>query len=94
MLYTVFKAASLFLYIIRIAILVYCVMSWFRPTNRFFYLLARFIAPFVMPFRRFSMWLMSKTNLPVDFSCLFAIIGLSLADRLLWLIFSLLVRVP
>lgn len=88
-----YRAVSIFLYVVRTAILVYCVMSWFRPTNRFFDFLQRFIAPFVMPFRRLSQWIMARTGLPIDFSCVFAIIGLSLFDRLILWLFGLLARV-
>ena len=92
-LYIVFSAVSYFLYGIRIAILLYCVMSWFRPNNRFFYALERFIMPFIMPFRRISVWISAKLNMPLDFSCWISLIGLSVAERLLWQIYGLLVRI-
>ncbi len=92
-LYTVFTAVGYFLYAIRTAILVYCIMSWFRPRNRFFYFLARFVEPFIAPFRRISMWVMTRTRLPIDFTCWFAIIGISLINRLMWWIYTLLIRI-
>ncbi len=41
-LYEVFYAAYLFLRLISAAILIYCVLSWFRPTFRAFDLLRAF----------------------------------------------------
>lgn len=92
-LYTVFSAVSYFLYAVRMAILVYCVMSWFRPRNRFFTWLGSFITPFVRPFRRVSMWITARTGIPLDFSCWFSLIGISLIERALWWIYSLLLRI-
>ena len=45
-LYEVFRAGGLFIELIITAILIYCVLSWFRPTFRAFDLLRRFIQPF------------------------------------------------
>ena len=89
-LYKVFQAGSAFLYVVRVAILVYCVLSWFRPRNNLFLWLETIIRPFVAPFRRFSVWLMSRTRMPLDFSCWFAIIGLSIVERLWWWLYRLL----
>ena len=89
-LYKVFQAGSAFLYVVRVAILVYCVLSWFRPRNHLFLWLETFTRPFVAPFRRFSVWLMSRTRMPLDFSCWFAIIGLSIIERLWWWLYRLL----
>ena len=46
--------------------------------------------PFVAPFRRLSVWLMSRFRMPLDFSCWFAMIGISIVDQLLWRIYALL----
>lgn len=91
-LYLVFKSVSIFIRVIYVGILVFTIMSWFRPSNKFYYVLGRFVAPFIMPFRRLSMWIMRKTRLPIDFSCWFAIIGLSILDRLWWQLYYTLVR--
>lgn len=91
-LYTVFEAGSIFLYIIRTAILVYCVLSWFRPTFRFFYMLRSFIQPFISPFQRFSLWIMRYFRAPLDFTCLFALIGISIIDQVWWQIYYLIMR--
>lgn len=89
-LYTVFRAGSTFLYVVRIAILLYCVLSWFRPQNNLFLWLESFIRPFVAPFRRLNMWIASRIRLPLDFSCWFAIIGLSIVERVWWWLYRLL----
>ena len=88
-LYTVFRAISLFLTIIEWAIIIYCVLSWFQPRFSGFYMLRQFIQPFISPFQKLSMKAQRYFNAPIDFTCLFAIIGLNLMQRLLWLLFRL-----
>ena len=89
-LYQVFRAGSLFLSILRIAILVYVVLSWISPRSSVYLWLEGFIHPFVAPFRRFSVWLMARTRIPLDFSCWFALIGISLVNQLLWWLYPIL----
>ena len=90
----VFNAASIFLYVVRTAILIYAILSWVRPNFRLFYMLESFVKPFLIPFRRLSIWLMSKCRRPIDFSCWFALIGISILDSLLWRLYYLLSRIP
>ena len=89
-LYRVFQAGSYFLQIVDTAILVYVVLSWFRPSFRFFYWLSNFVAPFIRPFRRLSEWIMLRTRIPLDFSCWFAIIGLQIINAVWWRLYYLL----
>ena len=89
-LYRVFQAGSYFLQIVDTAILVYVVLSWFRPSFRFFYWLSNFVAPFIRPFRRLSEWIMVRTRIPLDFSCWFAIIGLQIINAVWWRLYYLL----
>ena len=89
-LYKVFQSGSVFLSIIRIAILVYVVLSWLRPRHTAYLWLESFVRPFISPFRRLSVWLMSRTRMPLDFSCWFSLIGLSIVDRLWWRLYILL----
>ena len=89
-LYKVFQAGSLFLYVIRMAILVYVVLSWVRLRGNAYLWLEGFVRPFVAPFRRLSVWLMSRIRMPLDFSCWFALIGLSIVDRLWWWLYTIL----
>lgn len=91
-LYQVFRAGSIFFEIIRAAILLYCVMSWFRPTFSFFHWLRQFVMPFISPFQRLSLMLMRRLRAPIDFSCLFALIGLTLIDRVWWMIYGIIAR--
>jgi len=92
-LYDVFRTVSIFLYIIRTAILIYSFLSWGRPNFKAFYMLESFVRPFLIPFRRLSVWLMSKMRRPLDFSGWFAIIGLSIIDGLWWRLYGLLIMV-
>ena len=66
-LYEVFYAGYLFLRLITAAILIYCVLSWFRPTFRAFYMLRRLIQPFMSPFQKLSMKVMRRFNAPMGF---------------------------
>ena len=91
-LYQVFYAGSIFLRLITYAILIYCVLSWFRPTFRAYDWLGAFIRPFVAPFRRLAMKVMRYFRAPVDFSYLFAILGIEILERLWWRLYLLLAR--
>jgi len=93
-LYRVFLAASTFLRIVDTAILIYVVLSWFRPRSNIYLWLEGFVRPFIMPFRRLSVWLMSRTRMPLDFSCWFAMIGISIVERLLWRLYYILRMIP
>ena len=89
-LYKVFQAGSLFLTVIRWAILLYVVLSWVRLSGTAYLWLESFVRPFVAPFRRLSVWLMSRTRMPLDFSCWFALIGLSLVNQVWWWLYRVL----
>ena len=78
----VYQTGSWFLRLVSFAILAYCVLSWIAPNSRPHLMLGSFIRPFVAPFRRLSVWLMSRTRMPLDFSCWFAIIGLNVIERI------------
>ncbi len=91
-LYEVFYAVSIFLRLVTSAIVIYCVLSWFRPDFKAFYMLRSFIQPFLAPFQKLSMKLMRRFNAPVDFTCLFAVLGYQLLQRLLWRLYLLLAR--
>ncbi|MBR1822006.1 MAG: YggT family protein [Clostridia bacterium] len=91
-LYEVFYAVYIFLRLITAAIVVYCVLSWFRPNFRAFYMLRGFIQPFVSPFQKLALKVARYFNAPVDFTCLFALIGYQILERLLWRLYYLLAR--
>ena len=88
-LYEVFYAGSLFLRLITTAIVIYCVLSWFQPRFKAFFMLRQFIMPFVSPFQKLSMRVMRYFNAPIDFTCLFAIIGFQIIERLWWRLYML-----
>lgn len=85
--YSVFRAVSIFIRIIEWAVVIYCVMSWFRPRFKAFFLLKQFIMPFVSPFQKLSMRLMRYFNAPIDLTCFLAIIAFQIIDRLWWRLF-------
>ena len=89
-LYEVFYAVTIFLRLITWGIVLYCVLSWFRPNFQAFFWLRRFIQPFVSPFQRLSMKVMRHFNAPVDLTCFFAIIAFQIIDRLWWRLYILL----
>lgn len=88
-LYAVFRAVGMFLSIIEWAIVIYCVLSWFQPRFKAFFMLRQFITPFVSPFQKLSMMVRRHFNAPIDFTCLFAIIGLQIIERLWWRLYIL-----
>lgn len=90
-LYSVFRAVSIFLSLIEWAIVLYCVLSWFQPRFQAFYWLRQFIAPFVSPFQKLSMMVSRYFNAPIDFTCLFAILGLNIIQRLWGTLYRVLV---
>ncbi len=92
-LYEVFYAGYLFLRLITAAIVIYCVLSWFRPTFGAYYWLRRFIQPFVSPFQKLSMVVMRRFNAPLDLTMLFAVLGYQIIERLWWRLYMLLARV-
>lgn len=82
-LYMVYQAGAVFLRIVETAILIYVVLSWFRlRNNKIFLWLEGFIRPFVAPFRRLSVWITSRSGIPLDFSCYFAVIGIYVVQAL------------
>ncbi len=87
MLYNIFHAASLLLDLLSSAIFIYCILTWIAPRSPARYWLERFISPVCAPFRSLSRMLMVRWGAPFDFTCWFAIIGIRIAESLLWRIF-------
>ena len=85
--YAVFEAVRLFLRILSAAIFIYWLLTLLRFNNRFVEILARFIYPFVRPFRRPAMWVMERTRLPIDFTLWFAMIGINIVSELLYVLY-------
>lgn len=88
----IFVGVDYFLTIIRYMILAYWILSFFRPNFRLYDMLESFLAPLLKPFRILNMKLMSKMRggMMVDFSIWFALIALSLLQRLLWTVYFML----
>lgn len=85
--YTVFYAADRFLSLISLAILVYCVLTWIAPRSAARDFLERFISPFCAPFRKLARAICMRWGAPFDFTCWFAMIGISLVQQVLWAIY-------
>lgn len=84
----IINALQVFLRFLSFAMLVYWILTLLRFNNRLVELLAKFIYPFVRPFRRPAMWVMRRTGLPFDFTLWFAMIGINIISELLWLVYS------
>ena len=84
----IINALQVFLRFLSFAMLVYWLLTLLRFNNRLVELLAKFIYPFVRPFRRPAMWVMRRTGLPFDFTLWFAMIGINIISELLWLVYS------
>ena len=89
--YSVINALQVFLRLLSFAMFVYWILTLLRFNNRLVELLAKFIYPFVRPFRRPAMWVMRRTGLPFDFTLWFAMIGINIVgevlDMLYWRVF-------
>lgn len=92
LLYQIFVGIDYFFQVIRILILVYWVLSLFRPQFQLYYMLESFLAPILKPFRILNMKLMSRmrSGFMIDFSIWFALIALSIVRQLCWRLFYLL----
>lgn len=93
LLYTLYRAASWFLELMSLAILIYCILTWVAPRSGARFWLERFISPFCAPFRRLSSYICMRWGSPFDFTCWFAILGLNLLRYLLQWVFYLLIRI-
>lgn len=91
-LYTIFFAATKFLDLISTAILIYCLLTWIAPRSAARYWLERFVSPFCAPFRRLARYICMRWGSPFDFTCWFAMIGISIVSRLLWTVYGMLWR--
>ena len=83
----IINALQVFLRFLSFAMLVYWILTLLRFNNRLVELLAKFIYPFVRPFRRPAMWVMRRTGWPIDFTLWFAMIGINIVSELLWILY-------
>lgn len=89
-LYTVFKAASTFLYIVEMGVFIYVLSTWIAPRSSLRYWLEKFIYPFCAPFQTLSFKIRQRWGSPFDLTYIFTMIALSLADQLLWRLYYIL----
>lgn len=81
--YIIYRTVTMILSVLETAIFIYCVLSWIAPQTRIFGLLQYLLEPFVRPFRPLGQWIMEKTGVPLDFSMMFLILGIYIAQRLI-----------
>lgn len=84
----IINALQVFLRFLSFAMLVYWILTLLRFNNRLVELLAKFIYPFVRPFRRPAMWVMRRTGWPIDFTLWFAMIGVNIVSELLLVLYA------
>lgn len=81
--FSIYRGIYMFLRVVNVIILAYCVMSWFvRPTNQLFMWVSRFAQVILAPFRPIAMWLIGK-GLRMDVSPILALMAVNLIDGLL-----------
>ncbi len=85
-----FQALYLFLEIMSTALFVYVILSWIAPRTTIYDYLGRFLEPFLRPFRILSNRLLGRYALPIDFSVIFAWIGIGIIRYLLSVLYSML----
>jgi uncharacterized protein YggT (Ycf19 family) len=81
--YYLFQALFIFLRIMDAALFLYVILSWVAPRTRVYYTFGRFVEPFLRPFRALSNRLLSRSALPIDFSVIFAWIGIQVLNYIL-----------
>jgi len=69
--------------IVEFAALVSIFLSWIMPYSRIRMTIDWLLSPLVAPFRMLNMKLMSRFNIPLDFSYFFFFIGLNAVSVLL-----------
>lgn len=89
-LYRFFRLGSWLLSLIRLALLLHWFLRLFRVRNQLTDWLDRFLGPILEPFRRLSETLMARTGVGLDFSYVFAIIGLTFVERVWMLLYRIL----
>jgi len=77
------EGVSIFLRLLEVALVAYCILSWVAsPLNRTYVFLSRVAQPLVAPFRRIANALIRR-GLRFDASALFAILALEIIQSYL-----------
>ena len=85
-----FRLIEYVLYILEGAVFLYALLSWFRPNFNFYRWLENIVSPILVPFRYLNDLLFGRAHLPVDLTCVLAILGLQLVNSLWWRLYLLL----
>ena len=89
-LYRIFDALDFVCRALDFAVVLYCVLSWFRIGGLYEFL-SRFLEPLLAPFRGMGEWVFRKTGLPINLTPLFAMLALELARSLIWKLYAFLI---
>ena len=81
--YVFVQALMMIFNVLETAIFILCILSWIAPHSRLYGVMDYFIEPFVKPFRPLGYWIREKTGVPLDFSLLFLIIAMRIAQTLI-----------
>ena len=87
--YQIYQGVMMFLDIMNILLLIYWVLSLFRPNFKAYYMLENFMAPLLRPFRMLNLKLMAKMrgSMRVDFSIWMAMIAIRILRTILFDLF-------
>lgn len=85
-----FRLGSWLLSLVRLALLLHWFLTLFRVRNQLTDGLEKLLGPILEPFRQLSATLMARTGIGLDFSYVFALIGLTVVERLWMLIYRIL----
>ena len=86
--YYLFQTLSIFLRVMNGALFIYVILSWIAPRTQIYFLLGRFVEPFLRPFRVLSNRLLGRFALPIDLSVLFAFIGIEVIQYFLMRLYN------
>lgn len=89
-LYRFFRLGQSILYIMECTVFVYAILSWFRPSYNLYRWLENIVTPIIAPFKYLHDLLLSRFELPFDFSCWLTILGLQLINSLWWRLYLIL----
>lgn len=88
-LYRIFQLGSWLLTILRLAILLQWFLRLFRVNGSFAQWLETLLGPIMAPFRKLAMMIISRTGIGIDFSYVFALLALTIVERLWMLLYRL-----
>jgi uncharacterized protein YggT (Ycf19 family) len=83
-----YRTLMVFLRVMDAALFIYVIMSWIAPRTQIYYVIGRFVEPFLRPFRVLSNRLLGRFALPIDFSVIFAFIGIEIIQIFLTRLFD------